>query len=293
MAKFKTLNFVGIIFCLFMLSSCLQRPLLPCQEMTWRGYTNISECVYRQSLGAKYNDLGVIGTDHKIDEGNPHQIRILLMGDSLISGEFLEPQERVTALLEEELRKQTGKEIVVINAGIRNSSALLFERKIASFKKFYRPQLSLFVYGGETHLATSYFAANKLIEMCPIVDLMLLNRNDPYELLFSSSLSLFRAMGPIPPNKIFWVGGPINTEALANQIPGCHFIKRLVKNQNITDSMLERFFTKAELPLIVVPSVPVLKLESWSNNSEIKMRVVENNHVLAKALTKWILPELH
>lgn len=270
----------------------MKRTYVRCQDISWRGHSNQPGCVYDREKKYSYNDLGIIGTSKKINFNDPRQFRILLMGNEMVSGEFIDPSIRLGNRLEAELAKFTGKDIVVINAGVRNSSTLLFERLFPKLEKVYRPHMSLFLMRDSSQLSLSYFVPEKLVEFCPLKSMLALNVENPFPLIFEKPNALFKMIAHTPKNKIFWTTGDVFIGQMLERIPGCDWMKTFVNPRKLPYARLQDYISLNDLPINVSLSFVIARRKSIPTGQVDSKTTELFNQYMAEALVPWLIPEI-
>lgn len=272
------------LFCLLIFSlSCTKPQTKPCQRIDAFGLTNVSDC---QADETHYEAMGFL--DRAIEQDA--FFSILLIGDQIVSDDFLPKEKRLAALLEQKLMLVTSKKLRVINGGMRDATSTFYLRNYQGLSQKFFPNLIIYLLNGSTQVGRDYFFVNKQFDFCPISKILLLQSPWMMSLILketgNSVKSLQKAVSLMEGHEILfiWAGEGINSESVLNQISGCDFFKGLIVKKNLSQSEIQKYSQSQGLNILFDSSIT--KAVTIKNKNEV-------NHNLSEALIPLVMKHIN
>lgn len=293
MNKFNSTFFI-LFFLIFFFNSCIQREIPVCQNITWRGYSTNANCAYDNN-GNHYNEFGILGPLEGLNFNDPNEFRILILGSKFITGENQNKEDRFVARLQDELRQVSKKKIIVINGGINNVSSIYLQRMLPRLVNAYKPHMTLYFMSEET-LSGEYFSPDKVIDVCPLSNILELQYgfSSPLKLLFGPSARFINYLqAQSPKNKTIWLSAGLDTKNILKALPGCEFLKGVVKEKKYTLVQVQEFLVAEDIPILSSGSFSWAHWKAFNGSSRIRDGLKVYNSLMARTLVPWILPDIN
>ena len=277
---------IGAFFFSLTLSSCSKVKLSACQKMTSLGLVNIPNCSHDN---VQYNELGFVSESQQ----QAKQSRILLLGDELLAGENLKPNERINFRLKEKLEAASLKKVEIINGGMRGVSSANFARNFSRYLKHYRPQIVIYLINGSQQLGRDHFMPRRVNNLCPIWDILTLapGIDQQYWIKTFNALKTINAQAQAAGVKTLfaWIDEGLKTKVVLEQLEGCGWLKTMVRplDKNLYDLMDTAARNDVEL-LNTVAFIDSKRRAKWGIVPK-HYRQQHYNLLLTEILVPWVL----
>ncbi len=276
----------GAFFLSLTFSSCTKVQLSDCQKITSLGVVNIPNCSHDN---VRYNELGFVSEPRL----SADHTRILLLGDELLAGENLKPDERINFRLKEKIEASSNKKVEVINGGSRNVSSANLARNFSRYIKHYKPQIVIYLINGSQQVGRDIFMPRQENALCPVWDLLTLapGTDQQYWIKTLNAVKTIEAQAQAAGVKTLfaWIDEGLKSSAVLEQLPACGWAKKIVRplDKNLYDLME----TAARNDVEILNSVAFVDSKRRAKWGIVPMnyRQQHYNLLLTEILVPWVL----
>jgi len=254
-----------LLWTLTTLAACGRVKLEDCQQLSEFGRENLASCSYKGigqevRFGAEGELLAPVMP--KAAKGK-RELRVLFLGQTLVSGEFVAPGEELLTLLHGHLAKDAKDVKLLFDAApVRGVGLRYYEEHFDRLVQRHKPDF-IFTLIEPRMIAADYLMPRKAYDLCPLGLVRDFNNVMAAERIATPTSTALRSMiSKAQAAKIelrhIWVAGGVSMVDMLADLEGCRWLLSFIDQKSIAAVDFETFQMVNELPVITSREFPII-----------------------------------